>query len=316
MMEEKEPIKAEKALYIKLGSNGLWERDCIERDQTLRLGYQEIPHELCQAGEWERVWAIWKDRGCNDGVATNHTNQIKFFYESGPEVLWATFFGDHLWWCFSEQRIELSPDNNTKIRHVLGEWRNTDIKDKPLSFNVLSGKLLSMQGFRGTICAVAERVYLLKKINGKEPADVQEARSAKSDFERHLEKIIRHLHWKDFELLIDLIFRQAGWKRESDLGKSLKTLDMELISPITKERFGVQVKSEATLDEFRTYQAACYENLKGFAHFYFAVHTPSPDLEEAATTLADDRVELLLPADLARFSVEYGMASWVIDKAK
>lgn len=320
-VNDMKPIKANKALYIKLGSSGSWERDCIEREQTLRLGYQEIPHELCLAGEWERVRAILKERGCNDAVATNHKNQIKFFYESGPEVLWVTFFGDHLWWCFSEQKIEQLPDS-TKIRHVLGKWRSTDINDEPLSFNHLSGKLLSMQGFRGTICTVAEFPYLLKKINGDEPEDIKEARNAKTTFENRLEKIIRRLHWKDFELLVDLIFRQAGLKRESDLGKTLKTVDMELIFPITAERFGVQVKSEANLDEFKSYQAACYENLKGFARFYFAVHTPSEDLEKAAAdlesdaTLADNKVELLLSATLARLSVEYGMANWILDKAR
>lgn len=309
------PIKANEALYIKLGNNGLWERNCIERAQTLRLGYQEIPHELCQAGEWERVRAIWKELSRTDGVVTRHTNQIKYFYESSPKVLWVTFFGDHLWWCFSEQRIELLPDN-TKIRHVLGKWRSTDVNDNPLSSNLLSGKLLSMQGFRGTICTVAEHVYLLKKINGEEAADVQEARSAQSDFERRLEKIIRHLHWKDFELLIDLIFRQSGWKRESVLGKSLKTLDIELISPITKERFGVQVKAKADLAVFKSYRADRLKNLEGFSRFYFAVHTPSPDLEKAFGTLDDEEVKLLLPAEIARLTVECGMASWVIDKAQ
>jgi len=310
-----EEIKAEEALYIKLGSNGLWENDCIERDQTLRLGYQEIPHELCLAGEWEQVWAIWKDRSCNDGVATNHTNQIKFFYKSSPEVLWVTFFGDHLWWCFSEQRIELLPDK-TKIRYVLGKWRNTDIKDNPLSFNLLSGKLLSMQGFRGTICTVAEFPYLLQKINGVEPPDVQEARKAKEAFEQQLEKIIRHLHWKDFELLVDLIIRQVGWKRDNVLGGTQKTHDLVLISPITSERYGVQVKSQANLAAFKSYQNTCSNNMQGFARFYFAVHTPSPDLEKASQNLNDDVVRLLLPADLARWSVEYGLGNWVIDKAQ
>lgn len=306
-------VEANKALYIKLGSNGSWERDCIEQ-QTLRLGYQEISHELCQAGEWEKVWAIFKERGSNDGVATSHKNQIKHFYESSPQILWVTFFGDHLWWCFSEQKIE-KLSNNTKIRRVLGKWRRTDIKRNPLSFNHLSGKLLSMQGFRGTICAVAEFDYLLKKINGVEPSDVQEARNAQSAFEVRLEKIIGHLHWKDFELLVDLIFRQAGWKRVSVLGKSLKTLDMELISPITAERFGVQVKAKTDLATFKSYQEHRLKNLEGFSRFYFAVHTPLPDLKEAART-SDEEVKLLLPADLAHLSVEYGMAGWLIDKAQ
>ena len=214
------PIKASTALYIKLGVGGEWERDCIERDQTLRLGYREIPHKLCIAGEWERVREmIKKAYHWNDGVAKNHANQIRYFYESGPEVLWTTFFGDYLWWCFSQPSVKKLHDN-TKTRRAIGKWRKADIAGKPLTLNLLSGKLRSMQGFRGTICAVAEFDYLLKELNGIEPSDIRDARNAQIAFEQQIEKIIRRLHWKDFELLVDLIFRQAGWKRESSSAKT------------------------------------------------------------------------------------------------
>ena len=91
---------------------------------------------------------------------------------------------------------------------------------------------------------------------------------------------------------------------------------MELISPVTSERFGVQVKAKADLATFKSYQEDRFNDLEGFSRFYFAVHTPSPSLEEAARTLEKGKVALLLPADLARLSIEYGMASWVIDKAQ
>jgi len=42
-------IDASNALYIKLGESGMWEADCI-RDGTLRLGYDDLPHELCSQG--------------------------------------------------------------------------------------------------------------------------------------------------------------------------------------------------------------------------------------------------------------------------
>ena len=37
--------EASGALYIKLGEAGKYEADCIEKDQTLRLGYEGTPHD-------------------------------------------------------------------------------------------------------------------------------------------------------------------------------------------------------------------------------------------------------------------------------
>lgn len=60
-------------------------------------------------------------------------------------------------------------------------------------------------------------------------------------------------HWKDFEILVDLIFRNAGWRRVSVVGESLKFVDMELEEPITGEQYQVQVKSDATIADFKEY---------------------------------------------------------------
>ncbi len=43
-------ITARRALYIKLGRGGKWERRCLG-DGTLRFGYREVPHELGEAGD-------------------------------------------------------------------------------------------------------------------------------------------------------------------------------------------------------------------------------------------------------------------------
>ena len=48
-------IKANKVLFIKLGQGGEYETDCIEKDNTLRLGYREVDHQLCIGGQWYKV---------------------------------------------------------------------------------------------------------------------------------------------------------------------------------------------------------------------------------------------------------------------
>jgi hypothetical protein len=302
-------IKPSSALYIKLGRGGKYEREAIERNH-LRLGYREISHELCLQGKWEDVLEELKSVSEFSGVAIRHTNQIRLFYESDDSVLWVTFFGDRLYWCFSKREVTLLPDK-WKTRPVIGQWSSVDINGKPLSKSQLSGKLLSMQGFRGTICSVKEFEYLVQKINGHIPKEVEEAQATLLKLERKIEFIIQSLHWKDFEILIDLIFRQAGWQRVSELGKTQKTIDLDLVSPITSERYGVQIKSKANLEEFENYQQQ-FADMQGYTRLYFVVHTPSRDLARAKTS---EEVELWLSRDIAHWAVKYGLTDWIIDKA-
>ena len=96
-----------------------------------------------------------------------------------------------------------------------------------------------------------------------------------------------------------------------ELGGTEKTLDVMLSSPITNERFGVQVKAQADLATFGKFRRQA-ELIEGFARFYFIVHSPSPDLQQATS---EGKVELLGPERVAQLAVRYGLADWIIDKA-
>jgi len=99
----------------------------------------------------------------------------------------------------------------------------------------LRGDLLKTQGFRGTICDVKIKEYVINKINGKEPEEVKATVEAMRELESRVATLITKLRWQDFETLIDLIFREAGYNRTSDVGKTQKTFDLDLISPVTGE---------------------------------------------------------------------------------
>ena len=107
------------------------------------------------------------------------------------------------------------------------------------------------------------------------------------------------------------IFRQAGLRRVSPLGETLKTLDLELVSPLTGERYGVQIKSRADLQEFERYKSE-FEHMSDFTRFYFVVHTPGLGLD---TVAAKGRFEIMLPKQLARLTTQAGLIDWVLDKA-
>jgi hypothetical protein len=201
------------------------------------------------------------------------------------------------------------PDQS-RTRPVIGKWSSADIAGNLLQKSKLSGKLLAVQGFRGTICSVKEADYLVRKINGLTPPEAEDAREALTHLEQKIQAIICRLDWKDFEVLVDLIFRQAGWQRVTELGQTQKTLDLDLLSPITSERFVVQVKAKADLAQFENYQRH-FEDMQGYSRFYFVVHTPSFDREHVTMP---ENSELWLPEDIARLAVKYGLAEWIIDK--
>ena len=296
------------AYFIKLGRNGKWEKDCLEKSQTLRLSYDEVPHDLCIRQRWDEVQDFLETIGNDTGAATRHKNQIRLFYEADENSLWITFFGDRLYWCFSKPEIEKLSDDS-KTRPAIGGWKSVDINDNPLQKAQLSGALLTVQGFRGTICQVKEHAYLRRKINGIVQPDVEAALIAQAEFEIRIEALIRKLNWKDFELLIDLIFRQAGWQRLSVIGKAEKTIDLDLLYPITNERFLVQIKSSAGQQELETFRIRMSE-YQDFSRAYFIVHSPSTKLDVSEI----DDVEVWLLKEVAHRVVLYGLADWVIGK--
>lgn len=309
-------VTARRALYIKLGHGGEWEEDCLSR-ATLRFGYRETPHDLCMNRHWADVQREREGSRGSKGAATSDTTQIRYFYEAGADTLWVTFARHALWWCFANAEVRLLPDR-TKERSAVDSWRNTDVNGRPLLMSALSGQLLATQGFRGTICTVKELDYLLARINGAERAETRLATEAMSELAARLEAVIRTLTWRDFELLIDLLFRQAGWQRVSSVGATIRDLDFEVISPITQERIGVQVKARANREVFEEYRDRRLAAMEGFSKFYFAVHSPATDLLQlrASSEVGEATVELLLPARIAELAAGYGLAQWIIDKAR
>ncbi|MDG5801040.1 hypothetical protein QA597_11775 [Marinilabiliaceae bacterium ANBcel2] len=303
-------IKANKVLFIKLGHGGIFEKECIEESQTLRLGYREVDHELCINGSWQKVHDYFTtEENSRTFVATSHTNQIKQFYEEDDETLWITFFANKLWWCFSKPEITLHPDK-TKTRPVIGRWSDKDLNDNILFAGNISGKLLKTQGFRGTICRVPEEKYTLAKINSEQMKEVVEVEQAMNILKTKLAFLIQNLQWKDFETLVDLIFRQAGWQRVGDTGKTQKTLDLELFAPVTGERAIVQIKAQSDLPQFLNYQDQ-FATMNDYDKFFYVVHTAKNNL---AGYENETETKLYLVDKVADLTISAGLVEWVIKK--
>ena len=94
------------------------------------------------------------------------------------------------------------------------------------------------------------------------------------------------------------------------LGKTEKTIDLDLYSPITDEKILVQVKSSANLAKLQNFKEGI-SDFQDYDRAYFVVHTPSNDLIQSKL---QDEVEVWLPSDIARRVVMFGLAEWIINK--
>jgi len=304
-------IHPTKVLFIKLGKGGDFTKNCIENNY-LKLDYRTVDHDLCLKRKWDEVYDHFLiNENTTKSVAKSHTNQIKQFYEEDENTLWVTFHNNSLWWCFSKPEIK-KDKNNLKTRPVIGKWSDTDITGKKLLFSNLSGMLTKTQGFQGTICKVNAEDYAIAKINGEQRKEAIEVENTLNTLKENLSALIKHLQWQDFEVLIDLIFRQMGWLRVSVVGKTLKDIDLELQSPITGENAVVQIKTAADKKTFDYYEAKFYE-MNSFNKFFFIVSSPTPDLESYIKN-NDSKVKIFSMFEIAELTISSGLTEWVISK--
>ena len=302
------PIKPETVRFIKLGEGGQWENSCIE-EGTIRLGYNSPYHENCLAGDWEPVRAYWlKYRNGNKRVATSDLNQIRAFYELSENSLWVTFFKRKLYWCFANHQV-VQLEDGSRIRRTLDGWSCKDISGNNLTIENLDGRISKVQGFRGTICAVELPQYVENKINGVPQPEIQTAKDSLESLRASLENLIQGLWWKDFELLVDLIFSQSGWQRLSVLGQTEKDIDLDVFSPVTNRRAFVQVKSQASNEDFDA-SVASFSTMEQFDEMYFVVHSCDGTLRNRIV----NRVNILDTRKLSELVNNAGLVSWLIAK--
>lgn len=299
-----------RAYYIKLGAGGRWAESSIG-DDLLRFGWSGIPLQMIYGGEWDAIRAILAKEHSHPGVVTADTERLRDLAESTSDDVWITFHQSRLWWCrLADGPVE--EDAISKFRRVQGRWNDHDVGGRRLLANQLPGKIAQLQGFRATVCSVREGAALERLLNGEPSPAYTAVEQAREQLVQEVMGAIRELHWKDFETLVDLVFRHAGWRRLSVLGETMKFADLELQEPITGDLYQVQIKSKADLSEFRNYISAF--SRQGFRRLYFVVHSPTLELEMFDP--GDEAVELILPLRLARFTVDAGLVDWLMGRVR
>jgi hypothetical protein len=196
----------------------------------------------------------------------------------------------------------------SRYRKTINGWTDKDVNGETLWINSLRGSLTTTAGFRGTICRVREFDYLLRRLNGQVTPATEAVRTARLKLIEALTPLICGLHWKDFELLVELIMTQGGLRRVSATGGTQHTTDIELELPLTSERALVQVKSKLDQNTVEKVAADLIEAAGG-ARVFIAYHTGIGQL-----SIDQDNVKLIGPGELAEHIVDLGLTSWIMAK--
>lgn len=296
------------AYFIKLGRGGVWEKSCLA-DGTLKFGYHETSHDDCLSGHWSAVHEFWTHERRHAGTAKNDVRQIQTFYEADETAIFITFSDGYLWWCQPTGRPQLLVhENNARLRQTVAGWRKTSLKGTPLLISRLSGKLTKMQMFRGTICEVSERAYLLRRLNDQPIEEVAAAEATEVILLDQILAMVRLLDPRDFELMVELIFSTSGWQRQTRTGGTQKTVDLDLLLPSTGERAFVQVKSETSADTFEAY-AAAFASTDAHARMFYVWHTGS-----AGTQQVPPGITLWGPSEVSGKVLQAGLLAWLKDR--
>ena len=302
------PIR--RAFYIKLGRAGEWAPRSIAEGRV-RFGWTNIPLEEIAGGAWDTIRQRLAYPGRTPNVITNDTARLRDLATSTAEDVWVTFHDSHLYWCrMADGPVEA--DDVSRFRRVAGAWSRTDVHGRPLLANQIPGQLAAMQGYRATVCRVRADRALARLLAGEPSPRAVAVEAAQAALVAAVERALAPLHWRDFETLVDLLFRQAGWRRHSLLGETMKYADLELEEPVTGDRYQVQVKASATVVDCQRYEAQFTAG--AFRRLYFVVH--SPDAALARYTPRNPAVELWGPARLAEMIVRHGLTGWLVDRVR
>lgn len=310
-----------KALYIKLGEGGGWSKNSFENG-IIRFGWNNIDISFIINNEWEEIKKIIEDDFFNRDKktgATNDFNALKNICEADSTTIFITFDSGKLFWC-SPIENSISTDDISKYIKTANGWSCKDIYDNRLFESTqISGRITKYQLYMGTTCKIGDRLreldYLKNLINGIESEEYTKLFEAKENLKKSLIPAIKNLTPKDFEIFTDLIFRNLGWRRTSVVGEIMKFFDLILEEPLNNKLHGVQIKSQSTFREYKSYRDDFTENYSDtFETLIFVVHSCDSILDMYKED--DSKIKLLKIDDLTGLAIDAGLIRWLLEKTK
>lgn len=182
----------------------------------------------------------------------------------------------HFWWAFADGPVigveGQDPAFPACYRRTRAGWSKASLSGEPLTVRSLSSDFTRTSNYQMTICSIQRADYLLRRIRGERDPLFESAMAVRAEMLGVADRMIRQLDWRDFEVLVDLIFARGGWQRSGVLGKNQPDVDLILTHPTTGETAWVQVKSQASQVQLEDYLGRfCRDG--SCDHFFFICHT-------------------------------------------
>ncbi len=307
-------------LYVKNGEHGKWWPVAKARGQ-IHAGWSNIPRELLTNPDYEAIKQHeiddWAAAGKpKKGPAVADANALRRLLDVPSQHIWITFEEGRMWWCTVRDGAVINPagqdDHSGNFWLVCDrKWSDESlVRRRPLAISMLPGTVSAAAGFRATVAKPKAWETILRIIRDERDADAIKAAEARASYVAAIDNMVKRLHWKDFELLIDLVFARTGWTRISVLGATQKDIDLEVLNLTANEIAFVQVKSTSDQAELNRYVERFKAQGDRYARMIFAVHT-----SHGLTPPADDpRVQVWTGERIARLVVGLGLGEWVETK--
>lgn len=299
--------------YIKNGGGGKWWAVAKAGNQ-LHAKWDEVPPELLQKPNAEKIRACYQNRKLK--IPTQDLNALLTLIRDPSQHVWVTFEDGFLWWCLVVDGVtDLGPSTDGHGHFCIScqpqrGWSNKSLGGEVLKIVDLPGPVSSTAGFRGTVCEPAASEQILRVIRGEKNPVVVQAQRSRRRYEADIELMIKQLHWRDFELLIGLIFDQTGWTRWSAIGGTQKSIDVDVKNLVSEEHAYVQIKSEASQAELNEY-IEDFKTKPQYARLVFAVHTTASEKLQAGEY---PNVHIWAGERLAKLILDAGMGAWLETK--
>lgn len=301
--------------YIKLGAGRRWVEAALS-EEIIPFGFREADHASCAAGDWEAVRAQLEAGGRTGRRASDDLREIRDFYTLGDDTLWITMAEGLLWWTFASGPVvadesATQDDPSGRYRQTRGGWRSRSLAGETLSLRSLSSALTQTRFYRRTICSVREADYLLRRIRDERSQIDLELVPLQEQMLGVTRRMIEQLDWRDFEVLVDLMFARSGWLRSGQLGGAQPDVDLIVDHPVTGETAWVQVKSSAGQAQFDDYRDR-FERDGGADRLFFVCHTETGSMSDPE----EPHFHVWTGDRIAEVAIKTGLSDWLASRTR
>jgi hypothetical protein len=298
-------------LYIKLGSGSNWADECFEKG-IIRFDFSDIPNELFLSKDFGKIYERFETLEYSYHTTSKYLSQIKTIFNTDETTIWITFHEQKMWWCKATKKC-FSGENNTKYKKVIGKWADEDINGNVLWESNISGNLTKTKGYRSSLCVPDAAEYAWNKIHAQQSQELIQFEKDYVALKKSTIALIQKLSWQDFELLIDLIFRNAGFQRLGHIGKNNKTIDLSLLHPLNNEKLFVQVKSSTEFSTYQNWKEEMMIKEDEKSSYYFVIHSPDVELSKYEE-LDTDKFSLWREKEISEMVLRFGLIDWLVQK--